>query len=126
MLIDHLQCDRLSQRRRDLLTRAAIAPMPVSEGAATTSKAWGHRYAAHGLQRLGLAELPRLDGVSRDGRQYRTWPNKNINHGGGLLHVVLTDLGRLVVEVYRRELETGRPIRWAKLKRHLAKQAAAH
>jgi len=102
-----------------MLKEAAAQPVALRSGVATHGDRKRRHHSAHGLARLGLAELPKLDGIDRAGRRFRRWPS---GRGGGLLHVVLTDLGRAVVEVYARELETGKPIRWAKLRRHLERQ----
>ena len=104
-----LRCARLGAVRRRLLIDAGLRQVQVTEGCATPYAAVVRRRAAQSLAALGLIDLFKTAGVNAWGSRCP-----------GMLHATVTDLGRVVLAAFRHEIETGKPIRWARLKAHAA------
>jgi hypothetical protein len=95
---------RLGRRSRELLAEATAGTTQVAQWTFTEVALQARRRAAHALARMGLVVLTKLPGLDAVGSRQKR-----------LLHLDLTDLGRRVVETFRRELAEGRQIRWGKL-----------
>ena len=100
---------RLGAVRRWILREVACHPVQISKGAPTRSAQELRRRAAKALAALGLIEVYKTHG-------YNSWGSRC----PGILHCRITDRGRAVIYTYRREIETGRPIRWARFEAHAA------
>jgi len=107
-----LRGHRLGQGMRRLLLRAVKSQctVQISEGARSDIERYNRRRAARKLEQLGLVRLDLIQVPHPEGR---------LDFRPRLL-MELTDLGWQVADTFRRELECGRRVRWARLDRRLA------
>lgn len=93
---------RLGHVRRTILV-ASEHGFAVCNGALDDSARHSRWRAARELERLGLVRLERVHAFNQFG--IRNWR---------LLVAHVTDLGKRVLDTFRREFETGGRVRWAR------------